>query len=473
MKRILPGLLAILISMLLGCAPKMPLDPEQMLSGLPEVFSAQSLAVVDDLDQGGFWWEALGDDNLNALVDSVLKGNRQLLRSDALVAQIHATAIATGAARYPAISLGAEAKASGAGSRETSSYGVSFPASFEIDLWGRLASLEEAARFDLIAAQYNRQALAQSLAAQTTGLYLSGRALEKRLAVADLSVESYKKSLELVESRYRRGLASILDVRQADRLYAQARAAIPALQQEQQAIRQNLAVLAGRFDENSGQAARQPETFSLPPEVPAGLPSELLLNRPDVAAARSTVDALWSRTLAARASRFPSIKLTGSAGFASSELGLLVQQPSQVWSAAAGLTMPLINAGGLKAQEEAALKGYEQAVYSYEQAVLSAFSEVEQALFAREKLLERHGLLVELNRAAYLTLETAQNRYERGLVEYLVVLDAQQAYFLAQNELLGVEAALFQNFVTLNRVLGNGWGGAFTWQAQGRADEAR
>jgi multidrug efflux system outer membrane protein len=466
MKRVLPTLLAIFISMLLGCAPKMPLDPEQMISQLPEGFSDQSHAVVEADYQSGFWWKALGDDNLNVLIDSVLKSNLELLRSDALVAQIHATAIATGSARYPAISLGAEAKASGVGSRETSSYLVSFPASFEIDLWGRLASLEAAARFDLIAARYNRQAIAQSLAAQAAGLYLSGKALERRLAVANLSVESYKKSFELVESRYKRGLASILEVRQADRLYAQARVAVPALQQEQQAILQNLAVLAGRFDENTGQAAQQPEAFSLPPEVPAGLPSELLLNRPDVAAARSNVDALWSRTLAARAARFPSIKLTGSAGFASSELGLLVQQPSQIWSAAAGLAMPLVNAGGLKAQEEAALKRYEQAVYSYGQVVLTAFSEVEQALFAREKLLERHGLLLELNRVASLTLETAQNRYERGLVEYLVVLDAQQAYFLAQNELLGVEAALFQNFVTLNRVLGNGWGGDFTRQAQ-------
>jgi multidrug efflux system outer membrane protein len=468
MNRALLALIYIFCTLLVGCAPKMPLDPEQMLSGLPGEFSEQSQAVVAAADWGDLWWKALDDKSLDALVASVLEGNLELLRSDARVAEIHATAVATGAGRYPSLSLGAEAKAAGAGSRETSSYGVSFPASFEIDLWGRLASLETAARFDLLAARYNRQALAQSLAAQAAGLYLTVQALERRLAVASLSVDSYKKSLGLVEGRYRRGLASILEVRQADRLYAQARAAIPALQQERQAVLRNLAVLAGRFDANSGQAVLQEAPFILPPEVPAGLPSELLLRRPDVAAARSTVDALWSRTVAARASRFPSIKLTGAAGFSSSELGLLIQQPSQVWSAAAGLTMPLVNAGGLKAQEEAASKRYEQAVYAYGQAVLNAFSEVEQALFAREKLLERHDLLLDLNRAASLTLETAMNRYERGLVEYLSVLDAQQAYFLAQNELLGVEAALFQNFVTLNRVLGGGWGNPDTQQNQSR-----
>lgn len=414
------------------------------------------------------WWEDFADRRLNRIVRQTLQRNLQLQASSAQVRQLLAAFVQTRAERFPSVSLagqGIKQRTSSSSSAinvpglggESEYYKLSLAASFEVDLWGKLARAEEAARADLLRAEENRRTVAQTVVASATTYYFQARYLQRRLQVTAASIKAFEYSLTVVEGRYRRGLVSPLNVYQARRALRSARALVPALQQELGKTQQALAVLLGRYPQTEAWGAPDEQYLKRVLPVPPGLPSELLLRRPDLRAAEANLQALSARIGVARAARFPTIKLTADWGYASRGLNSLFTPTSELWSLAAGISQPLFDAGKLAAGEEAARARYSQGVADYANTVLTAFSEVEGALLTRQKQLERYQRLELALKSAVAAQEAAQRRYLRGLEDYLNVLDAQRSRYTIEDDLVLTEQAIVTNRITLHRALGGGW----------------
>jgi multidrug efflux system outer membrane protein len=262
----------------------------------------------------------------------------------------------------------------------------------------------------------------------------------------------------VVENRYSRGLTSVLDVRQARRLLAQTEAALPPLRQELGTTQQRLAVLLGRYPETRRPKGHPEDYFQQLAQVPPGLPSDLLKRRPDIRSLEAALTSLNARVGVAQASRFPRISLTGSYGYSSEELNELFDPTSELRRIGLGIVQPLFDGGRLKADLKAAEARYQQGLAEYARGLLTAFSEVERALLTRKEQLERREKLLEFLAEARATQQVAQNRYLKGLINYINVLDAQQARFLAEQNVVAVDLALLVNRVNLFRALGGGWG---------------
>ncbi len=407
------------------------------------------------------------------MVQAVLENNLDIRGATARILEVRSRFFQARAERFPEIGLQGEARRQRL-TIETPTFGfagisvdqqrtnidtytLAFPAAFEVDLWGRLARAEEAARAELLQAEENRRTIAQGVVAEAVNLYLLMESLERRIQLAEWSIESFRRSVVLVESRYKRGITSSLDVRQARRILTQAEAVLPLLRQDLGNTQQRLSVLLGRYPDTR-PARFQPEDYYKPlPPVPAGLPSELLLRRPDVQAAEARLKSLNAQVGVAQANRFPRITLTGSFGYVSDDLDLLFKPESELWNLAMGFFQPLFDAGRLKAAQRGAEARYEQGLAEYSRTVLTAFLEVESALLTRKEQIERRERFVQFLEEARATQEVAESRYQRGLIDYLTVLDAQQTRFVAEQNLVEVDLAILTNRVALNRALGGGW----------------
>ncbi|MDY6836873.1 MAG: efflux transporter outer membrane subunit [Thermodesulfobacteriota bacterium] len=428
----------------------------------------------DDTDSGkgleteDHWWQVFGDPELDRLVNEVLSNSWDIKGATARILEVRSQLTQTRADRFPTLNIDGTAEKrqrpiigivpGESFTTKTDTYTLALPASFELDLWGRLARAEEAARADLLQAEENRRTVVQTVVAETVNLYLQMESLERRIQIALESIENFRHSLALVESRYKRGLTSVLDVRQARRILAGAEALLPPLREELGGTQQQLSVLLGRYPDTQPPRMQPEDYFTQLAPVPPGLPSELLLRRPDLRAAEAGLMALNAQVGVAKASRFPTITLTGSYGYSSDELDRLVRRQSELWHLAMGIGQPLFDAGKLKAGQEAAQARYEQAVAEYAKSVLTAFSEVEKALLTRKEQSERRDRQLKFLLEARATQDVAEKRYRRGLVDYLTVLEAQRTRFQAEESLVLVDLAILTNRVALHRALGGGWG---------------
>ncbi len=419
----------------------------------PEVYQ-QTPDPSGEPDHDARWWLVFGDPDLDRIVGGVLENNLDIRKATARILEARAGFMGARADRLPKLGLGLSYDRRQVGGVDLGdALEWSFPASFELDLWGRLARLEDAARFEILRREENRRVAAQTVVAQAVTLYLQIEALERRILIARESVKSFRRSLNFVETRYKRGLTSVLDVRQARRILAQARARTPELHQDLGLKQQQLALLMGGYPE-TGAARSQPEDYykRLSP-VPPGIPSDLLARRPDIRASEARLRELNALVGAAEAARFPSIALTGAFGFASDELNTLIHPDSVLWSVGAGLVQPLFDAGKRKEARNEAEARYQWEAAEYAKIVLNAFAEVEAALLTRKMQLERRELVLEYLREARVAQTVAQKRYLRGLVDYLIVLDAQQNRFQAEDNLVLVDLAIMVNRVSLHRAL--------------------
>ena len=461
-----PILGGVIAMMLAGCVRMTPeyKDPDL---GFTAPASYQQAARKDEIAESvqpaDRWWEEFGDPQLDQLVDEVLKNNWDIRQAAARVLESRYHYFQIRADQYPPLNVegGYDRRKAGGGridqgvTFDTIDLGVA--ASYELDLWGRLASASAAARNDILQAEENRRTISQTIVAETVNLYLQIEALERRLQIADQSVEAFRRSLEFVKIRFDRGLVSALDLRQARRILAGAEARIPQIEQDLGEAQQQLAVLLGRYPQTQPPRGQPEDYFQSAAMVPPGLPSELLIRRPDIRAAVAQLKALNEQIGVAKAQRFPTITLTGSYGYASSELDDLLQYNSSFWNLSLQLFQPIFDAGRLKANQYAAEARYQEQAAIYAETVLTAFLEVESALLIREKQLERRQRFLKFLEEARATQRVAQNRYIRGLTNYLDVLDAQQTRFEAEDSLALVDLAVLTSRVDLYRSLGGGW----------------
>jgi len=464
-----PLFLVAVLPLLIGCM-KMGPDYRRPDTGIQIPPSFQYAETAGLSGSGGSqddWWRVFHDPELDRLVQEALNHNLDIRQASARILEVRSQLVQTRADRYPTLSVqgGAERQRTPqtvsvpgvSVDRESSNFSLSLPATFEMDLWGRLARAEEAAKANLLQAEENRRTVAQSIVAETMTVYFQTESLERQIQIIQQSVESYRRSLALVEKRYERGLTSILDVRQARRILAQAEAGLPELLQELGIAQQNLAVLLGRYPETHKPRSQPEDYYRMLAPVPPGLPSQLLLQRPDVRAAEANLVLLNAQVGVAKASRFPLITLTGNFGYSSEDLDRLFRPESELWNLALGIVQPIFDAGKLKAGQRAAEARYQQGVAGYAKTLLVAFSEVERALLTRKEQLERRDRVLGFLTEARATQSVAENRYLRGLVDYLTVLDAQQTRFQAEVNLVLVDLAIMTNRVSLHRALGGGW----------------
>lgn len=405
------------------------------------------------------WWIAFNNTELDQVVKNVLSNNLDIRKALAVISEMRAYFVQSRADRYPSLSLQGEARRQRIlPGIESDLYNFSLPASFEIDLWGRLARAEEAALASLTKTEENARIIAQTIVSEAITVYFQIESLERRIQITAQIIENYRRNLAFVERRYEGGLTSILDLRQARRILAQTESTLPSLRQELGIRQQKLAVLSGQYPETRSARTQPEDYFKLPSPIPPGLPSDLLLHRPDIRAAEAALRALNAKIGVAKGNRFPRITLTGSFGYSSTELNQLFMPASSLWNLAFGALSPIFDAGRLEAGQRAAEAQFQQGLADYATTVLTAFSEVESALLTREEQLEKRKKMLTFLTEAKATQKVAENRYERGLIDYLTVLDAQQARFQAEENLVLVELAILSNRVTLHRALGGGWG---------------
>ena len=463
-----------LVAVLAGACTMGPdFEPPAQDFALPETFVNAPAEKSDTFAGADPWWRAFEDSAMDQVVCRVLENNPDIRTAAARVLEVQSVFRQTRADQFPGVAVNGEAGRQSysafnpltgtSGTSISDAYSLSLPASYEVDLWGRLSRATEAARADLLSARENRRTVVHSLVAEAVTLYLSMESLERQIQVTRQSIEAHRLSLEIVEDRYRRGLTSILDVRQAARSLALAQSQLPALNAALGTRTHALAVLQGQYPKNSPPPRDHgPDYYHPPPLVPPGLPSELILRRPDVRAVEAALHGACARIGVAKASRFPQITLTGSFGYASDELNSLFDPASELWRIAAGAAQPVFDAGKRAAGQRAAEARYEQALAAYAKTILQAFAEVEDALLTNKEQVDRRKRLLTYREAAAATLDVAEDRYNRGLVDYLTVLDARLVKIDAELQVITAEFDILANHVRLCRALGGGWDMAWT-----------
>ena len=411
------------------------------------------------------WQEFFRDPELQRLIGLTLTNNRDIRVAAARVLEARGAWQIQGASLYPQIDGNVSASrgrtlfnlpGNSATPIDVRSIGVQASAAWEIDFWGRLRNLRDAARWQYLASEEARRGVATQLIAQVANGYLLEREYEERAALARGTIATREESLRIVRRRYEVGSGTKLDMTQAQALLGQARAALQALQQDQEVNRNALTLLVGQPITLS-PAERRFAQITTYLQLPPGLPSDLLINRPDILAAERQLRAANANIGAARAAFFPNIALTAGAGIASTDLGDLFSGPTTVWSFTPSLTLPIFNAGRLAANLDVAEARKVLAVAEYERAIQIAFRDVSDALARRRKLSLQiettRGVLDALTERARL----ATLRFDNGRSTYLEVLDAQRDLFETQQLLVQLRRAEVASGVALYAAVGGGF----------------
>ena len=326
---------------------------------------------------------------------------------------------------------------------------------FEVDFWGRFSRATEAARANLLGAQYSRDTVQLSLAGAIAQAYFALRSLDAQITVLDNTIRVRRDSLDIARARLDAGLASELDVQQARGALSDALVQKRDAERGRSLVEHQLGQLTGKLDLKFARA----DLFALPltPLPPAGLPSALLERRPDI---RQAEEALVAAIGIARAALFPTITLTGTAGAQSAALGDLLTSGAKIWTLGFGLALPLFDAGRRSARVDQARARSEQAVAGYQRAVETGFREVADALVNVQQSGESEAELKDRLDAARAALELSTLRYDKGYSPYLEVLDAQRTANDAELAFVRNRQARLGFSVDLMKALGGGWNSA-------------
>lgn len=434
-------------------APPVPQTYPASASGLP------SIARLG-------WYDFFREEQLRALIAAALESNRDIRIASGRVAEARAAWRIQGSTLYPQL----DAVATGTRGRTPADLSVTgravtgnqiyaqLSAGWEIDFWGRLRNLNEAARNQYLATEEARRALATDLIAQVANGYLLEREYEERVAIARRTIATREESLRILRRRYEVGSGSKLEMTQAQTLLGQAQTVLQGLDQDRAINRNALALLVGQPVEIApgppGLAEAAPEI-----DLPPGLPSELLAYRPDIVAAEYRLRAANANIGAARAAFFPNVTLTGAFGSASADLDGLFGDGNRAWSFTPAITQPLFNAGRLAANLDVAKARQVGAVADYEKAVQGAFRDVSDALVRRRQLALQIETMRNVVEALRERARLAQLRFDNGRSAYLEVLDAQRDLFDTEQGLVQLRRAHLASAIALYAALGGGFVG--------------
>ncbi len=412
----------------------------------------------------GAWWKVFNDPGLDALQERVAAENHDLKAALARVEQALAGTKSVRASLYPSVTANPTwtrtEYSPNAGlpfsSATVSDIRVPVDLSWEIDLWGRVRRAVEAGERDADALAAAYESLRLSIQAEVAASWFTLRALDSEVDVLVRSVGVRRNALEIIQARLAAGTSNELDLARVENEVGVAEADLADVSRQRSALRNALAVLAGvppsafEVDVGAWLAAE-------PPAIPAGLPSELLERRPDVAQAERELAARNARIGVAEAAYFPSIRLTGNAGFQSGEIDDLFEVDSRIWSLAPSVSIPIFQGGRLQADEERARAAYDEGVEIYRQRVLVAFREVQDGLSATKLLGEQAVAQERATAAAKRVAELSLTRFNAGFVSFLDVVDGARARLAAERASVQLQGKRFVNAVQLVRALGGGW----------------
>lgn len=413
----------------------------------------------------GKWWEIYGDPQLNALEEQVNVSNQTLKAAQQQFLEARAALRIARAGYFPTISVAPTA----AGNRQSQNkalfstgevvtyadYQLPVDAAYEPDVWGRVRRTVEAARSEVQASSADLANVQLSLQAELALDYFQLRGLDSQKQLLDSTVASYEKALQLTQSRYSGGIASAVDVAQAQTQLETTRAEDVDVSVQRAAFEHAIAVLVGKPPAEFSQAASP--LADPPPPIPPGLPSDLLERRPDIAAAERRVQEANAQIGVARAAYFPVFSITGSGGFESQAIGALLNGPSGFWSLAGSAAELVFEGGQRRGASEQARAAYNQSVDNYRQTTLNAFQEVEDNLAALRILEEEAKTQDGAVAAAQHSLDLSSSRYKGGVASYLEVTTAQSAALGDEVTAVDILTRRVVASVLLIKALGGGW----------------
>ena len=455
-----------MLLVLAGCAAVGP-DYKRPETGTPKGWkeSSQQDAAAKALPVT--WWEVFGDAQLNELEEQAKVQNPSLRAAAARVMQARAIARVSEADFYPDVTLDPTVSRDRYSKNRpvqpgtpvvgytANHFRLPLDASYEIDVWGRVRRQVEAADARLDASADDYYTVLLTLQADIAQNYFALRSLDAERDVLRRAIGIRRQALDLIRVRYEGGVGSVLDLSRAETEVASAESESIAVSRRRAEIEHAIALLIGK----------PPAEFSLaenplnlaPPAIPAGLPSELLVRRPDVAQAERLLAARNAEIGVAKAAYFPSIRLTGAFGFGSAELGDLLKSGSTVGFLGAGISLPIFDGGRIKGNVDLAKAAYEENLAQYRSRVLSAFGDVEDALSGLRILAEQAGAQSRAVASARETADISATRYEAGLVIFLEFVDAERTRLANQRLATQIDGQRLVASVGLIKALGGGW----------------
>ncbi len=450
------GIIVLALAGLSGCM----LGPsfEKPRVGTPEVY--RSDPAPSDSIVNLQWWTLFQDPMLDTLVHTALENNKSILIAASRVEEARAALGFTKADQYPRLDLQGNATRGdlvngvSLGSTQNNFY-IAPVLSWELDFWGKYRSATEAARSEMIASEYNLRTLQIGLISDVVSTYFLLIDYRHRLEIARQTLALREESLDIIQKRFDQGIIPEIDLFQARIQREIAAAAIPAFERRVVAIQNGLSILLGQLpvEFSPGEG---PDLISDPPEIPAGLPAQLLERRPDVAEAEYRFRAQNARIGVAVALRLPDISLTGLFGLASNDLSSITSDDLG-WSVSGGLFGPIFNFGKNLRRVDIEEERTRQALLQYENVVLQAFRDVEDALTGvrtyREQLDAKQRERYSAQRAAALS----RSRYDKGVTSYLEVLEAERSLFSVELEYSDIRQQYNNAYVVLYKALGGGW----------------
>jgi multidrug efflux system outer membrane protein len=437
----------------------------------PQIDTPQAWRVEDKNVQAitnTSWWEQYNDPVLNELVQSGLQNNYDVKIAAARIEQFLGLYTTTRAALFPQVGAGSTAgrqRASEiAGPAPIEGTPNTFPtfnnfqifvnATWEIDFWGKLRRATEAARANILASEEAKQSVILTLVASVANSYINLRDLDKQLETTRQTAKSYEEIYNIFKLRFDYGYVSAMELNQAKEQYEHATANIPFFEKAIAQQENNISVLLGR---NPGPIPRGKTIDELVlPMVPAGLPSEVLANRPDIRQAEQNLIAANANIGVAKALYFPSISLTSLYGTASSDISQLFSGPSRIWTIAAPVSAPIFTAGAIAGQVQSAEGVQQETLFRYQQVIQTAFQEVNDSLVDQDRTREQLAALTRQVEALREYVRLAWLRFDEGYSSYLEVTYAQNLLYNAELERIVVQRSLLQAFANLYKAMGIG-----------------
>jgi len=407
------------------------------------------------------WWRGFGSPELSTLVDAAFASSPDIAIAAERVRQAEAQAGIAGASLFPELGFGAstsrrDTRPDGGTWSSSDSANGAFSASYEIDLWGRNAAALRSAQSSLRANRFDQETVHLTLLTGVANGYFQLLSLRGRLAIARENLAIADRVFKVVDSRVRNGAASQLDLARQQAAILSLRATLPALELQERQTLYALAILAGRPPEGFGLAGATLASLTVP-EVAPGLPSDLLVRRPDLGSTESQLAASGANVAVARAALLPSISLSGSAGLASGVLVNFLNAPTAALAIGASLAQTIFDGGRLRGQVAVAESRERELVEAYRGAVLAALADVESTLAAASRTAEQALLQAQVVEQARRALRLAEVRYREGADDLLAVLDAQRTLFQAEDQLAQLRLARLQASLGLVKALGGGW----------------
>ncbi|HEY3761868.1 MAG TPA: efflux transporter outer membrane subunit [Verrucomicrobiae bacterium] len=422
---------------------------------------------LDNVPKGA-WWQVYGDTNLDTLEAQALQANQQLKAAVARVDQSRDTARVARGKLMPSVSLDPSYERQryspnavpSFGSITANTFSTPLDLSYEVDLWGRVRRSFESARADAQASLAEFYNVLLTLQADVAQNYFALRSLDAEISTVSGTVDLRKEQVKLTQARYDAGIGNELEVAQAQTELATTQAQLASLQQQRDQLENAIAILVGESPSNFSLPAIAKADVNwhpLPPEIPAGLPSDLLERRPDVATAERRLASANAKIGVAKASFFPVITLTGSGGYLSGDVSTLFNWESRTWSFGPGISLPIFAGGRNRANYHRAQAAYDEAVADYRQQVLVAFGDIEDSLSDIRHLADQSEAQERAVENAQRAADLAQERYTSGIVSYIEVVDANRDSLSAERDNAQLIGQRLIASVQLIKALGGGW----------------